>query len=176
MLSQAQLHGIAKGSNASQDKFELEQLLKLLVMLQPEKILEIGVHRGGFLETMRSVFPDAVLVGIENDVSYLEFHDFNLINGTSQDLETRDKFSTMGQFDFLFIDGDHHYADVRADYEIYGPLVRPGGIIAFHDTMRLPGEIEGVEVHKLFEQLAIVNSTIEFWGGRGAPGTGVVFK
>jgi predicted O-methyltransferase YrrM len=36
--------------------------------------------------------------------------------------------------DFLFIDGDHTYDGVRRDFEDYGPLVRPGGLIAFHDV------------------------------------------
>ena len=35
--------------------------------------------------------------------------------------------------DFLFIDGDHSYEGVKADYERYSPLVRKGGLIAFHD-------------------------------------------
>lgn len=35
--------------------------------------------------------------------------------------------------DLLFIDGDHRGAAPLADYASYGPLVRPGGIIAFHD-------------------------------------------
>jgi predicted O-methyltransferase YrrM len=37
--------------------------------------------------------------------------------------------------DLLFIDGDHAYAGVRADFELYAPLVRPGGLIAFHDIV-----------------------------------------
>ena len=32
--------------------------------------------------------------------------------------------------DFLFIDGDHAYAGVKRDVEIYAPLVRPGGLVA----------------------------------------------
>lgn len=35
--------------------------------------------------------------------------------------------------DFLFIDGDHSEAGVRKDWEMYSQLVRPGGIVAFHD-------------------------------------------
>jgi predicted O-methyltransferase YrrM len=35
--------------------------------------------------------------------------------------------------DFLFIDADHTAKGVRADYSLYSPLVRKGGIIAFHD-------------------------------------------
>ncbi len=37
-------------------------------------------------------------------------------------------------FDFLFIDGDHSYEGVRADWLSWSPLVRPGGVVAFHDT------------------------------------------
>lgn len=36
--------------------------------------------------------------------------------------------------DFLFIDGDHTYEGVRADWLAWSPLVRPGGLVAFHDT------------------------------------------
>jgi predicted O-methyltransferase YrrM len=39
--------------------------------------------------------------------------------------------------DFLFIDGDHSYEGVALDFELYAPLVRPGGLIAFHDIVPL---------------------------------------
>lgn len=37
--------------------------------------------------------------------------------------------------DLLFIDGDHSYAGVVADFRRYGPMVRRGGIVAFHDIV-----------------------------------------
>ena len=37
--------------------------------------------------------------------------------------------------DVLFIDGDHTYAGAKADFERYTPLVRPGGLVVFHDIM-----------------------------------------
>jgi predicted O-methyltransferase YrrM len=37
--------------------------------------------------------------------------------------------------DVLFIDGDHTYDGVKADYQMYRPLVRKGGLIAFHDIV-----------------------------------------
>lgn len=37
-------------------------------------------------------------------------------------------------FDFVFIDGDHSYEGVRADWLTWSPLVGPGGIVAFHDA------------------------------------------
>jgi predicted O-methyltransferase YrrM len=35
--------------------------------------------------------------------------------------------------DLLFLDGDHSADGVRRDFDMYAPLVRPGGIIALHD-------------------------------------------
>lgn len=40
----------------------------------------------------------------------------------------------LGEIDFLFVDGDHTYNGVRADWLAWSPLVRPGGLVAFHDT------------------------------------------
>lgn len=36
--------------------------------------------------------------------------------------------------DFLFVDGDHTYDGIRTDWELWAPLVRPGGVVALHDT------------------------------------------
>lgn len=41
--------------------------------------------------------------------------------------------SITPQLDFLFIDGNHMYEAIKNDFEMYSLLVRPGGIIAFHD-------------------------------------------
>lgn len=38
-----------------------------------------------------------------------------------------------GGIDLLFIDGDHQYASVLTDWLLYSPLVKPGGLVAFHD-------------------------------------------
>ena len=32
-------------------------------------------------------------------------------------------------------DADHAYAGVSRDFEMYGPLVRSGGMVAFHDIV-----------------------------------------
>ena len=44
------------------------------------------------------------------------------------------------KIDLLFLDGDHAYGSVLADWLLYQGLVRPGGIIAFHDSLlAIPG-------------------------------------
>ena len=37
--------------------------------------------------------------------------------------------------DLLFIDGNHDYPAVLQDYEQWTPLIKPGGVIAFHDVV-----------------------------------------
>jgi len=51
-------------------------------------------------------------------------------------LEEVKKNLNGNQLDFLFIDGDHSYEGVKKDFEMYSPLVRKVGIIAFHDIVK----------------------------------------
>lgn len=71
-------------------------------------------------------------------VSCLEFHD---IQGDSHDPHIIQRVKLLypdNDVDFLFIDGDHSYEGVKADYENFRSLVRPGGLIVFHDVCGLP--------------------------------------
>jgi|SRR5579875_3200941 len=40
---------------------------------------------------------------------------------------------TIGPLDLLFIDGDHSLDACTFDYTAYAPLLRPGGLLLFHD-------------------------------------------
>jgi predicted O-methyltransferase YrrM len=42
--------------------------------------------------------------------------------------------SLQGQAGLVFIDGLHTYAGVASDFELYAPLVAPGGALVFHDV------------------------------------------
>lgn len=53
--------------------------------------------------------------------------------------------------DMLFIDGDHSFEGVLEDWLLYAPLVRPGGIVAFHDAV---ADISQAGVPRLMEKLA----------------------
>lgn len=44
-----------------------------------------------------------------------------------------------GPVDFLFVDGSHDLDDVRTDIECWLPKLRPGGVIAFHDSWHMGG-------------------------------------
>jgi predicted O-methyltransferase YrrM len=42
-------------------------------------------------------------------------------------------------FDFVFIDGDHTYDGLRADWQGWSALLAAGGLIALHDSRSSPG-------------------------------------
>ena len=78
------------------------------------------------------------------------------------------------EVDLLFIDGDHSFAGVAADFEMYSPLVRRGGLVAFHDIV--PGTPEDVGGVPEFWQQVHTDHAIEFvedWR-QGGYGIGVL--
>jgi cephalosporin hydroxylase len=143
---------------------EISQLLSLVRDIKPKTVVEIGSAKGGtlFLFT-RVASPDAALLSIDlpegrfgggypkHMIPLLRsFADkgqsIHLIRADSHSpdtLEKVEKFLDGKKVDFLFIDGDHSYQGVRKDFEMYSPLVRNGGIIAFHDICFGPEESVG---------------------------------
>jgi len=62
------------------------------------------------------------------------------------------------RFDSIFIDGDHNYAECRADIECWLPFLRPGGIISGHDFWsRDAGVMEAV--HQTLPSFKVAKNT-----------------
>lgn len=104
-------------------------------------------------------------------------HRYYSVLGDSHDPENVERvrfFLGEELVDFLFIDGDHSYEGVKQDFEMYSPLVREGGVIAFHDI--LDTELHrhaGCRVDRLWQELTgkyiqRVFSVDSSWGGIGA--------
>jgi len=172
---------------------EILAALREVRALQPRYIIEIGTNGGGtLLMWSRVAHPQATIVSIDLRggqqgvrVSRLRAPLFrrmglpgqkiHLIDGDSHRPETLDLargYLDGNPVDFLFIDGDHSEQGVRADYEMYGPLVRPGGIIGFHDiAVNTPTH----QVTKLWHELAQVSRTRSIIGGPPACGIGLLY-
>jgi hypothetical protein len=56
--------------------------------------------------------------------------DANLIRSTSVDAAEQFEDNSI---DFVYLDGDHVYAAVRADIAAWWPKIKPGGILSGHD-------------------------------------------
>lgn len=133
---------------------EIKYLLSKVEQQKPRVVVEIGTRMGGtlFLFTKMAT-PNAKIISIDYPDGYggyyrpsrIEFYksfatneqSMSLIKGDSHAAETKRQLEQALQgelIDFLFIDGDHSYEGVKMDFEMYGDLVRKGGIIAFHDN------------------------------------------
>ncbi|MBY0522435.1 MAG: class I SAM-dependent methyltransferase [Gemmataceae bacterium] len=137
------------GFPACQQEAEILRLLDILGALRPRRALEIGTQSGGTLYLIsRMCDPAALLLSI--DIHYgpaqrrafprlaREQQRIVCLEADSQAPATRDRTERLlarQPLDFLFIDGDHSYAGVAADFQNFASLVRPGGVIAFHDII-----------------------------------------
>src|SRR6185437_13459100 len=90
-----------------------------------------------------------------------------LLRGDSHDpkmLAAIEKILGDEKLDLLFIDGDHTYEGVRRDWEMYSPLVAPGGLVVFHDIAEHTSVIE-CQVKPLWDELKDKYETQEFISG-----------
>ena len=179
---------------AAQVPGELATLGEILAERRPERAIEIGTAWGGtlfFLTHLASAHATILSVDLPGGMFgggysawrrwfYRRFARRNqrlyLLQGDSHSDGTLERVKAVlaGQpLDYLFIDGDHRYEGVKKDFELYAPLVRRGGIIAFHDIAEHPLAI-GCEVSRLWNQVKsqyhyaeIVENPTQGWAGIG---------
>jgi predicted O-methyltransferase YrrM len=167
---------------------------RLVAGAAPRRSLEIGTFRGGTLFLL-CVFspPDAHIISLDlpggafgggyDSTKIPLFKRFTrghqnlrLVRADSHLPETKARILKLlgdDPLDFLFIDGDHSYDGVKRDFEMYSPLVRPGGIIAFHDIAEHPPK-EQCEVGRFWQEIKlryphreIVEDPRQGWAGIG---------
>jgi len=173
--------------------YELVRFIELLQGLKPKVIITIGVAWGGVEYCLKGVFPGTEVIGIDigNPAIDPNYHlrDVNIkelyrCDSTKKSTLTKLKKILRGRkADALFIDGDHHYDYVKSDWKMYSPLVRKGGIVAFHDIKDTQAHKDNnVEVPKFWKELKKHHNTEELcefeadryggdWGG-----IGVIYK
>jgi predicted O-methyltransferase YrrM len=146
-----------------QIRAELLAFLERLAETPPRTVVELGTANGGTLFMLaRVAAPDATLVSVDLPGSLFgdgyprtrapllksfarPGQSIELIRADSHAPETLARVRSIvgDDLDVLFIDADHRYEGVRHDYELYAPLVRRGGLIAFHDIAEGPADRVG---------------------------------
>jgi predicted O-methyltransferase YrrM len=154
----------AARAGASQKIREFAGLVKLVREQRPDTVLEIGTYRGGSLWAWcRVASPNAAIISVdlpggafgggydETEIGRLQAYarpsqELHLIRADSHSPDTLAEVTRLlagRPVDFAFIDGDHTYEGVQADFSMYSRLVRPGGLIALHDIVPGPDDAVG---------------------------------
>jgi len=159
-------------------------------------VLEIGTANGGtFFLFSRIANRSAELISIDcypssycrgyPDYKILLYKSFassnqkiHLLRANSHDpmtLESIKRILKGKKIDLIFIDGDHSYDGVKKDFKIYFPLVRKGGIIAFHDIAPRPKE-SLIQVDRFWNEIKEEFKYIEIENkDHGIAGMGILF-
>jgi predicted O-methyltransferase YrrM len=132
-----------------QKRSELVAFLRQVATLRPAAICEIGAASGGTLCALsHAAAESAVVISIDLQFTAARLEALpklgrrrqtvSCIAGDSHHAGVYARVvGALGRrkLDLLFIDGDHSYSGVGADFVMYRDLVRPGGLIGFHDII-----------------------------------------
>ena len=169
----------------AQVRSEIIELGKLLSARSPKHSLEIGTNYGGTLFLLCTLSaPDAKIISVDLPSGpfgggyplrkiplFRRFtkpgQQLDLVRADSHDPGTKQRVMQMlgeQQLDYLFIDADHTYQGVENDFRMYSPLVRRGGMIAFHDIVTYNRDTK-CEVARFWNEIKPRYRHLEFVAG-----------
>ena len=139
----------------------------LIKMNGYKNVLEIGVFEGETSVKMIEALPTGgKYTGIDiNDYRKIDFNKagkgWNFILGESIKV-----LANMPEhhFDFIFVDGDHSWDNILPEFKEIERVIKPGGVIAYHDTIHIADVKKLIEYVNHYKYNTITLNTSE---GRG---------
>lgn len=131
-------------------------MIELVKLLKPNTYVELGTKRGHTISQIAPLVKTAI--GVDS-VPMKSTAGFTFVNMTTLEyaatLEGRKPF-----IDMLFIDADHEWNALNADFNAFNPFVKPNGIILMHDTHPIMPElaVEGY-CHNAWKVAQIISAT-----------------
>lgn len=151
------LGGTAQDGGLEQNEQELLMLTDFIKKKGIKSFLEIGIAAGFLQRYMMDLGLDCYGITPEKRESYA---DINITYGKSQDKEVidfaKDYTDEHGLFDMIFVDGDHSYQAVKADYQNYKGLCK---YMVFHD---ITGRLGTPDVKHLWDEVKYHHKYLEF--------------
>ena len=169
-----------------QREWEFDTLLHIYADKKPKRVLEIGTYHGGTLFHWLSTHaPDVVVAvdsyqtGVDNRHLFAEWaaeHESMLVivQGDSMHPDTVAAVAEHAPFDWVWIDAGHYEHEAQADWNNYGSLCAPGGIVCLHDILTHPSH-PAIEVEPVWRRIQqsgyltreLVADPHAEWGGIG---------
>lgn len=108
------------------------------VLTTTERMLEIGVDRGGSLRMWRQYMPDATIVGLDINPKAAQYDDperhIHVRIGDQTDIGfLRDVVDEFGPFDTVLDDGGHTPKQMIGSFQYLFPRLKPGGVYIVED-------------------------------------------
>lgn len=138
----------------------LPTLYNLVLEVQAKLVLELGTRSGesmvALLEGVHGTGGELYSVDIDPCESAKSKVDLYKLGGRwhfvlSDDIKFGLEWPKEKLFDLIFIDTAHTYEQTKKEIEVFEPLVRSGGILAFHDSS---SHAEGV-LKPIYEMMAM---------------------
>ena len=182
-----------------QDEGELERLRTHVRLTHPKRILEIGSLFGGTLWYWMQDNPGAKIVSVDLGVQSFDyrFQDIEAartlwpvweratgcelvqLRTDSTFAYTIEEVAKHAPYDFIFIDGGHWYDVALADFTNYWPMLRDGGLLAFHDIAYPDGNPDNYNVGRVWREVREKGRWMEIireHNPEGIWGIGVMYK
>jgi predicted O-methyltransferase YrrM len=125
----------------------------LIKMQGAKAVLEIGVFEG---ETSVKMIDDHRKHKLERSgvaVDFILGESIKVMEGMPRE-----------HFDFIFVDGDHSWANILPEFKEIERVIAKGGIIAYHDTLHIPDVAELMRYVNHYKYNVVTLNTSE---GRG---------
>lgn len=161
---------------AMQRPDEFAAVLDVVAAAEPEVVVEIGCMNGGTLYAWRQICEDVYAITLPSPhPDYPISHGATVLKGDSHSPESvgwlRGQLAGR-EIDVLHIDGDHTFDGVKADWEMYSPLVRSGGLILIND---IANGRDAADVGRFWRQLS-ADCKSEIIAGVRPVGFGIITK
>lgn len=118
---------------------DAETIEALIRLSMAKRVLEVGMFTGfTTLHMIRGVYPDGMVVAIDNQKVYPSFFTRPEISQCFRFLlgDTHQVLADMAgsdAFDLVYVDSQHDLAHTERERELLWPITRPGTVFVFHD-------------------------------------------
>ena len=139
----------------------------LIKMQGAKAVLEIGVFEGETSVKMIEALPQGgYYAGI--DINDHRKHNLER-SGVAVDFILGESIKVIKgmpreHFDFIFVDGDHSWANILPEFKEIERVIAKGGVIAYHDTLHIPDVSELMLYVNYYKYNVVTLNTSE---GRG---------